>query len=63
MSNNPAENPEQIIVTKKRISCDGGVGALGHPRVWMDMGQSTAVTCKYCDREYILDEAASAGGH
>lgn len=64
MSNKAAHNDDQVIVTEKRIACDGGGGALGHPKVWMDMGQATAVTCKYCDRKFILDETASGvGGH
>ena len=27
--------PETEIVSAKRIACDGGEGALGHPRVWL----------------------------
>ncbi|TVQ00914.1 MAG: zinc-finger domain-containing protein, partial [Roseinatronobacter sp.] len=26
--------PETEIVTAMRVCCDGGEGALGHPRVW-----------------------------
>ena len=37
-----------------RVSCDGGGGALGHPKVYMDMGQEDFVVCKYCGREFIL---------
>jgi len=63
MSNKATQNNDQIIVTAKRIACDGGGGALGHPKVWMDMGQSTQVTCKYCDRVFILDANAKPNGH
>ena len=42
-----------ILVSTRRISCDGGGGALGHPKVWMDMGQDTEVVCKYCDKRFI----------
>jgi len=63
MSNKAAQNDGQIIVTTKRIACDGGGGALGHPKVWMDMGQSKMVRCKYCDREYVLDADAKTAGH
>jgi uncharacterized Zn-finger protein len=35
--------PEVIVVTSKRVMCDGGGGALGHPRVWFDMGTDTSV--------------------
>ena len=63
MSNHPAQNHETVTVTKKRIACDGGGGALGHPKVWMDMGQDNQVRCKYCDRLYVLSEDAAPAGH
>lgn len=31
--------PEEIVVSTKRVACDGGGGALGHPLVYMDMGE------------------------
>jgi len=43
-----------IEVTEHRISCDGGGGALGHPKVYLDMGQDTSVCCKYCGRVFVL---------
>ena len=45
--------PEQIVVSTKRVACDGG-GALGHPLVYMDMGDETFVECGYCDRRFVL---------
>ena len=47
--------PETVFVDKKRVSCDGGGGALGHPRVWLEMGEDTEVECPYCDCLFILD--------
>ncbi|RZJ88075.1 MAG: zinc-finger domain-containing protein, partial [Brevundimonas sp.] len=35
--------PEEIVVTSKRVACDGGGGALGHPLVYMDMGEDDHV--------------------
>ena len=63
----PAENgfppPEVIVVANKRVMCDGGGGALGHPRVYLEMGQDDFVECPYCDRRFILkDSAADTGG-
>ena len=46
-------NPETIPVSSRKISCDGGGGALGHPKVWYDMGESDRVECKYCDRVFV----------
>jgi uncharacterized Zn-finger protein len=47
-------SPELVVVTTKKIACDGGGGALGHPKVWYDMFEQDYVECKYCDRVYAL---------
>lgn len=53
--------PEVEEVTERRISCDGGDGALGHPKVWLTIGEQGFVECGYCDKRFILAEGA--GGH
>jgi uncharacterized Zn-finger protein len=37
---NPPERPapETVVVGSHRIACDGVGGALGHPRVYLEMG-------------------------
>lgn len=52
--------PEVIAVTQRRVKCDGGGGALGHPVVFYDMGEKDFVECGYCDRRFVL--ADGAGG-
>ncbi|HAH08660.1 MAG TPA: zinc-finger domain-containing protein [Alphaproteobacteria bacterium] len=59
----PTPAPEVIKVTKRRIWCDGGGGALGHPRVYLEMGEGTVAECGYCDRRYVLDTAHAEDGH
>lgn len=54
----PVPPPEVIPVATKRVACDGGGGALGHPLVYMDMGEATFVECPYCDRRFELDATA-----
>ncbi len=46
--------PEIRYVDQWRVSCDGGEGALGHPRVWLSIPQETGfVECPYCDAKII----------
>lgn len=46
--------PETEIVTEWKIACDGGVGALGHPRVWLTIPHETGfVECGYCDKRFV----------
>ena len=46
--------PEIIVVHSHRVACDGVGGALGHPRVWMELGEAGFVECGYCDRRFVL---------
>jgi uncharacterized Zn-finger protein len=53
--------PETQIVRTARIACDGGEGALGHPRVWLTIPAATGwIDCPYCDKRYILEGGAAA---
>lgn len=47
--------PEVKYVKTTKVSCDGDEGALGHPRVFLNMGDDGAVDCGYCDRRFILE--------
>ena len=48
------EAPETEIVELMRVACDGGEGALGHPRVWLSVSPELGwVECGYCDKRFI----------
>ncbi|MBL8549552.1 MAG: zinc-finger domain-containing protein [Hyphomonadaceae bacterium] len=51
--------PEIVNVKTRRVACDGGGGALGHPRVFYEIGEENFVECLYCDRRFVLE----GGGH
>ena len=51
--------PETSYVRSNRAVCDGaadipGGGALGHPRVFLELDEKGYVDCGYCDRRFIL---------
>jgi len=57
------EAPETEIVDAWRVSCDGGEGALGHPRVWLTLDRDTGVVeCGYCDKKFVHREFAEKAG-
>lgn len=47
---------ETIEVITPEVACDGGNGALGHPRVYLhiDHDNDGRITCPYCSRTYVL---------
>ncbi|MEL6218726.1 MAG: zinc-finger domain-containing protein [Pseudomonadota bacterium] len=48
------DTQETVVVTTTRVACDGGQGALGHPRVWYSIPAEGYVVCGYCDKCFIL---------
>lgn len=49
---------ETITVASRRIGCDGGAaasqGALGHPLVYLTIGNDGTTDCPYCGRHFVL---------
>lgn len=56
-----APEPETVYVAEHRVCCDGGGGALGHPKVWYSLVDGAA-ECMYCDRRFVYDPARAAKG-
>lgn len=54
--------PEVVYVRSRRVACDGVGGALGHPLVWLEMGDQDFVECGYCDRRFVLAGPGTEGG-
>ena len=50
---------ETITVDTDRVACDGGGGALGHPKVFLEMGDENFVECPYCDKRFVLKAGAT----
>lgn len=52
--------PETIAVADDvdEVSCDGGGGALGHPKVWYSFDKQDRVECGYCDRLFVKQRAS-----
>jgi uncharacterized Zn-finger protein len=47
------EAPETVESDKTEVSCNGG-GYLGHPRVYLNIGDKGEIECPYCDRKFVL---------
>ncbi|MGH6869900.1 MAG: zinc-finger domain-containing protein [Rhizomicrobium sp.] len=58
----PISPPEIIEVDDTRVACDGGGGVLGHPKVYLEMGDRDFVECPYCDRRFVLRPGAKLHG-
>ena len=51
--------PEIVETDNTRVDCDGGGGALGHPKVFLEIGDENAVECPYCDKRFVLKAGAT----
>jgi uncharacterized Zn-finger protein len=45
---------ETLYTNSKKVSCDGGKGYLGHPRVYLNMGENDFVICPYCSKFFTI---------
>ncbi|KAJ9059111.1 hypothetical protein DSO57_1005910 [Entomophthora muscae] len=44
-------------VNARVVSCDGGGGALGHPKVYINLDQNIPMPCGYCGLRYQFDHS------
>lgn len=56
-----AREIETIYVAERRVGCDGG-GALGHPKVYLNLGEDGEIDCPYCGRRFVFKEDGESGG-
>jgi uncharacterized Zn-finger protein len=52
---------ETITIDAMVAACDGGEGALGHPKVYLNLAPSGSAECSYCSRRFV-NRAMLAGG-
>ena len=51
------ENDEQETITyvdTTNVFCDGGRGELGHPGVYLNIGEQPKIICPYCSQIFAL---------
>ena len=46
-----------ILTNQPRVACNGGGGALGHPKIFLTLGIDGRVTCPYCSREFVKSKS------
>ena len=56
------EPVEIVEVETTNVSCDGD-STLGHPRIFLNMGDSREVECPYCGRRFALKEGVDSHSH
>jgi uncharacterized Zn-finger protein len=58
-----AMKPFEMIETQHaEVACDGGGGALGHPRIYLHIDPAKGqISCPYCSRTYLLKSARKHG--
>jgi len=58
------KSEETILVETRDVACDGGGGALGHPKVFLNLEKDGAIDCPYCGQHFELKPGTTAAaGH
>jgi len=52
-----------IEVSSRIVACDGGGGALGHPKVFINLDQGVPKACIYCGQRYVFVAGANTEHH
>jgi uncharacterized Zn-finger protein len=68
MSQTVTKPIEVLQVNEQVVSCEGGLGRLGHPKVYLHMQGplgtvARQVTCPYCSRLFVLTGEPVPAGH
>lgn len=50
-----AEEPV-VVVKSNHTWCDGGRGALGHPKVYINLDKPEIMDCGYCGKRFLADK-------
>ena len=51
-----AKKSEVELSKSKKVSCSGVGGSLGHPKIYLDMGEKNEIRCPYCSKLFILEK-------
>lgn len=55
---------ETIYIDTMVAACNGGGGALGHPKVFLNLAADGKIECPYCSRLFVhQSHKAAAQGH
>ena len=52
---------ETVETDETTVACSGSGGALGHPRVYLNLAPTGRVECPYCSRTFVNPRAAHHG--
>jgi uncharacterized Zn-finger protein len=53
---------QKINVKTRAVSCDGGEGVYGHPKVFLRIA-GAQVQCPYCSKLFVLEPGAVDSSH
>ena len=54
-----SEYSEIIYVDSAEVFCDGGRGELGHPGIYLNIGEKSKIVCPYCSRTFAITNDTS----
>ena len=55
---------ETLYTQSEHVACDGGGGALGHPKVYLHIDADQGrIVCPYCSRTYVLRLSSVSAKH
>ena len=53
------EYDDITYIDTAQVFCDGGPGELGHPGVYLNIGEKPQIVCPYCSRTFAMTDNSS----
>lgn len=48
---------EVQVVSEKKVICEESTGGIGHPRVYLHIGEGDMVQCPYCSKIFTYQQS------
>jgi uncharacterized Zn-finger protein len=48
---------ETVEVDNEKVACEGAGGALGHPKVFLNLRGKGSIDCPYCSKRFVLKQS------
>lgn len=51
------KSTQVVVVSDKKVRCDGNEVSSGHPLVYLNMGEKDNIDCPYCGCKFTLKKS------
>ena len=50
------KSDDTVHIDSLEVQCEGPSAALGHPRIYLNLGKKNEIDCPYCGKKFIRNK-------